>query len=394
MGTTIAGAPVFVTGYRIAFLCGRTQEPWSPLSVRTGIGGSQEALIAMAAALQRLGHSVRVYNSCAAAAGEYDGVVYEDYRAFHRKPSVDLVVVWRWPWLARSLPAGIPAWLWLSEAIDPGPVAAAAHRFRKIVVLSRFHREHYHALPDEKFFRSRNGIHPEHFDEPVERNPYKVVYASSYDRGLLPLLEAWPRVKAAVPEAHLTVFYGFEAARARSFELIRRQRKTWRKLNPVTYWRYRRSVEAAMRRANAEHLGRIGHPDVARQLLSAGIWAYPTASTETSCITAMKAQAAGAVPVVIPSGAVGETVQFGAKTSTSANDYPGRRLPSRVYDEWEALLISLLQDSAKLDPLRARMAAAARQMFAWETVAHEWNAEFARTLTGEAGAQEATDIRV
>jgi glycosyltransferase involved in cell wall biosynthesis len=153
-------------------------------------------------------------------------------------------------------------------------------------------------------------------------------------------------------------------------------------------------MEAAIRRANAQHLGRIGHLEVARQFLSAGIWAYPTASTETSCITAMKAQAAGAVPVVIPSGALDETVEFGVKTSTSANDYPGRRLPPQVYEEWEALLISHLLDPAKLEPLRQRMAAAARQKFAWETVAREWNEEFTRTLTGEAGVQEATDIRV
>ena len=53
----------------------------------------------MAAALERLGHAVRVYNSCGSAAGEYDGVVYQDYRAFGREPSADLVVVWRWPWL-------------------------------------------------------------------------------------------------------------------------------------------------------------------------------------------------------------------------------------------------------------------------------------------------------
>ena len=394
MGTTSAGNPVFVTGYRIDFFCGHSQEPWSPLSVHTGIGGSQEALIAMAAALQRLGHTIRVYNSCGAVAGEYDGVVYEDYRAFGRQTSADLVVVWRWPWLARSLTPGVPAYLWLEDMVEPSAVAAAADRYRKIIVLSRFHRQHYKRLPDEKFFHSRNGIQAEHFDQPVERDPYKVVYGSRYDRGLSQLLEAWPRVKAAVPEAHLTVFYGFESARANSFDLIRRRIKSYWYRNPVAFWIYRRAMEAAMRRASAQHLGRIGHLDVARQFLSAGVWAYPTAFAETSCITAMKAQAAGAVPVVIPSGALDETVEFGIKTSTSANDYPGRRLPPQVYEEWEAALISHLRNPAKLEPLRARMAAAARQKFAWESVAREWNEEFTRTLTGKASIEGAADTRV
>jgi protein O-GlcNAc transferase len=377
MGTTAAWTSVLVIGYRIAFFCGPSQEPWSPLSVSTGIGGSQEALIAMAAGLRRLGHTVRVYNSCGAAAGEHDGVVYEDYRAFGRRPSTDVVVVWRWPWLANSLSPGVPSYLWLEDMVEPTAVAAAAHHFRKIIVLSRFHRLHYSVLPENKFFYSRNGIHPEHFDLAVDRDPYKVVYGSSYDRGLVPLLEAWPRVKAQIPQAHLTVFYGFQAARARSFQLIRPSWSSYRKQNPLTFWMYRRSMLAFMRRAKARHLGRIGHLDVARQFLSAGIWAYPTVFPETSCISAMKAQAAGAVPVVIPSGALDETVAFGAKTSTSANDYPSRLVPHRVYQEWEELLISNLRDPAKVEPLRAPMAAYARQRFAWETIAREWSAEFA-----------------
>lgn len=371
-----------MTSYRIAFFCGRSQETWSPLSVNQGIGGSQESLMANAAALRRLGHAVKVYNSCGAAAGEYDGVVYEDCRAFASRPPADLVVVWRWPWLVNSLAPNIPSVLWLKDMIEPGAVAADAHRYRKLFIQSRFHRRQYAALPEERFFYTRNGINPEHFDQAVERDPYKVVYGSSYDRGLSHLLEAWPRVQAKVPDANLTVFYGFQAARARCFQLIRPSWKSYRNQNPFGYWKYRRATLAGMRRVNAQHLGRIGHLEVAREFLSAGIWAYPTAFPETSCITAMKAQAAGAVPVVIPSGAVDETVRFGAKTSTNANDYASGRIPPSVYEEWEELLVCNLTDPGKLEPLRQRMMADARQRFAWDTVAGEWVAEFTRILGG------------
>jgi hypothetical protein len=336
-----------VTGYRITFSCGRSQEPWSPLSVSTGIGGSQETLIAMARALRQLGHNVRVYSSCAAAAGEYDGVAYEDYRVFGCQTSADLIEVWRRSWLANSLPADVPSVLWLKDMVEPRAVTAAAHLYRKIFIQSRFHRQYYSGLAEEKFFYTRNGIHPEHFDQAVERDPYKVVYGSSYDRGLLHVLKAWPRVSAKVPEAHLTVCYGFEAARARAFQLVRPS------------WRSYRQRE----------------PDRILEI-------YPTVFPETSCITAMKAQAAGALPVVIPSGAVDETVQFGAKTTTSVNDYPRGQLPRRVYEEWEELLISNLRDPAKLEPLRVRMAVDARQRFALGTVAREWSAEFTRILGG------------
>jgi len=88
--------------------------------------------------------------------------------------------------LAGAFPnTGVPAYLWLEDMVEPSAVAAAADRYRKIIVLSRFHRQHYKRLPDEKFFHSRNGIQAEHFDQPVERDPYKVVYGSRYDAGCL-----------------------------------------------------------------------------------------------------------------------------------------------------------------------------------------------------------------
>jgi glycosyltransferase involved in cell wall biosynthesis len=375
-----------VTPYRISFFCGRSQEPWSPRSVATGIGGSQEALIAMAAALRQLGHDVRVYNSCGPAAGEHQGVVYQDYRAFDRSapnPAPDLIIVWRWPWLADLVPPDVPSYLWLHDMLDPSLVAAAAGRYRKIIVLSRFHRARYSMVPEDKVFYSHNGIHLEHFDQPLDRDPYKVVYGSSYDRGLLQLLKIWPDVRAAVPQASLSVFYGFESLRARCFQLIRPSWKRYRGQNPVSYWRLRRATLAALQCAGARHLGRLGHLEVARQFLSAGIWAYPTAFLESHCITAMKAQAGGAFPVVIPSGALSESLEFGARTSTSAQDYADRKLPASVYEEFKDLLIANLRDSANLEPVRAAMASQARQSFSWETVACEWNTEFTRSLSGD-----------
>jgi hypothetical protein len=273
--------------------------------------------------------------------------------------------------LAGAFPAhrSVPAYLWLSEVVEPSAVAAACTSLPEDHRAEPLSPPTVPALPDDRFFCSRNGIYPEHFDQVVERNPFKVVYGSIYDRGLSQLLEAWLRVKAAVPEAHLTVFYGFESTRARSF---RSDPPTDQDLleigTQLAFWIYRRAMEAAMRRASAQHLGRIGHLEVARQFLSAGIWAYPTASAETSCITAMKAQAAGAVPVVIPSGALDETVEFGVKTSTSANDYPGRRLPPQVYEEWEA--------AADLAPPGIRQS--------WNRCAPGWRPQPGRNLRGKA----------
>jgi glycosyltransferase involved in cell wall biosynthesis len=47
-------------------------------------------------------------------------------------------------------------------------------------------------------------------------------------------------------------------------------------------------------------------------------WVYPCSGTELYCMTGIKAQAAGCVPVVIPHMALAETVRVGYKPSPEA----------------------------------------------------------------------------
>ena len=42
------------------------------------------------------------------------------------------------------------------------------------------------------------------------RNLHRVIYTSSYDRGLEHLLKMWPDVKKSVPDAELHIFYGWQ----------------------------------------------------------------------------------------------------------------------------------------------------------------------------------------
>ncbi len=88
----------------------------------------------------------------------------------------------------------------------------------------------------------------------------------------------------------------------------------------------------------------------------------------------MKAQAGGAIPVVISSGALRETVNFGFKTMRGRTDFA--RLPQRIIEEWLAGLIDLLRSPERQARIRREMTPTSRQRFDWARVVEQWNSEF------------------
>ena len=348
---------------RIAFFCYPSAENnWSSSSAESGIGGSEEAVMRMAALLAARGHKVLVCNAPSRPTVEEDGVHYCGYDAL--SGPVDIGIVWRRAGLLarlRRVRAG-RLYLWLHDLVDFASFADRLAWFRRVMLLSRFHRNHYPALGAEKAMITSNGITPEDFARPEPRDPRLMVYGSSYNRGLRTLLENWRRIRSAVPEARLHVFYGWQ---------------TIARMNPARFARLQPYFESLMRQDGITHLGRIGQCEVAREYLRAGIWAYPCSFPETSCISAMKAQAGGAVPAVIPTGALDETVRYGFRTMRSYTDYAGLPIPRRVIEEWLEGLIGLLRAPERQARIRAAMMPECRARFAWPKVADCWEEEFA-----------------
>ena len=204
--------------------------------------------------------------------------------------------------------------------------------------------------------------------KPLVRNPHKIIYGSSYDRGLEHLLKMWPDILKEVPDAELSIFYGWNL-----FDLgysDNPERMAWKE-----------KMTGLMGQPGIRHLGRISHAEVALQNKEAGIWAYPTHFGEISCITAMRAQALGAVPVVIDYGAVSETVQHGIKVKGDIYD-------PETKEEFKKELISLLKDEKRQEKLRKPMMKWAKEHFSWKNVAEQWSEEFKRPKTLEEYAME------
>jgi glycosyltransferase involved in cell wall biosynthesis len=213
-----------------------------------------------------------------------------------------------------------------------------------------------------------NGIDPAEFGPPdPPRNPLQVVYGSDYVRGLRALLESWPTIRRAVPGARLNIFYGWESLEHH---------------NPERATALKREFAPLMTAAGVTHLGRLSHSTVTAQYRQAGIWAYPCSFREVSCISAMKAQAGGAVPVVVPNGALRETVRWGFRTSQNFDEVSDPAAGRAIVREWREGLINLLRSPERQDRTRLEMVPWSKDAFAWSKVADRWEGEFSSALAG------------
>lgn len=190
----------------------------------------------------------------------------------------------------------------------------------------------------------------------MKRHPQWCLYTSSYDRGLEHLLKIWPEVKSAVPEAQLHIFYGWQL-----FEQFYRD-------NPGSMaWKER--MDEMMRYDGVTEHGRLPQPKLRDWYKRCGLWTYPTHFGEISCISAMKAQVWGAVPVVVDYAALNSTVKYGLKIE-------GDIYEKETRDEYQKQLISLLKDPDRQEEIRQPMMKWARENYGWDKVAAQWSEEF------------------
>ena len=187
------------------------------------------------------------------------------------------------------------------------------------------------------------------------RNPKKVIYTSSYDRGLQHLLEIWPDVKKEVPEATLDIFYGWKL-----FDQFYKD-------NPASM-SWKGKMLEMMKAEGVTDNDRVSQAELTKEYESAGIFAYPAHFGEINCISAIKAQAYGAIPVVINYAALRETVQFGIKVDGDVYD-------REVNQEFKKQLIWALQNEEWQKEVRKPMMEWAGNI-TWENVAKQWSSVF------------------
>lgn len=347
----------------IIFYIGGSCEPWTPVTMRDGgIGGSETAVIEMGKRLAAQGHKIRVYGDCLGIEGKYDGVDYIHHTNC-RNIECDVFITSRRPHIMDS-EYNIKYKVSLCWVHDIHCGGALTHeralKIDRFLVLSKWHRDlflsvHKFVHPSQVII-TRNGIDLSRFDAKVNRNPHKAIYSSSPDRGLEVAVRCWPRIRDVVPDAELHVFYGF---------------KTWEISANNMGDRGQQDLIARLKQLLEEHKkygvifkDRINQNELAKEFLSSGVWAYPTWFTETSCITAMEAQAAGLRIITSPIAALNETV--GPRGIMISGDW----LSKDYQDNWTNAVIQMMLKLGDED--RMSLQQYAKDNFGWNSLAIDW----------------------
>lgn len=372
----------------VAIVCGSSAlGAWGPWSLNEGIGGSEEAVIQLSEHLRTLGWKVTVYATPGENAGDYQHnepfihgptqredmtyVSWKHYWEFNGRDTFDVLIGWRDPTLFDKAFKARKRYLWLHDVIDKEElIPQRLDNLEKVIFVSQYHRDLFPVVPDHKAFVSGNGIDPQQFEvkgaeSRPQRDPYKVVYMSAHERGQEILQRIWPDVVKAVPKAHLHCYYGWAG-----YDFVNKD-------NPERMLWKDRIIQQQKSLPNFTDHGKINHKQVAREFMSAGVWAYPTAFPEVYCITGAKAMMGGAWPVVSDFAAIPEIVPYGDKIKIEEldKDIHVGKWTEELLEEYKQMLIHRLNNPATTQD-RFDMAAFAANERSWERTASGWNDEF------------------
>lgn len=329
-------------------------EPWDPESIKKGITGSEEAVIYVAKELAKLGYKVTVYgdppngsvHSMPGANPRYVNYLAPD------EEKLDIAISWRMPHKSLEFKKrASKVFLWPHDTYYWKLPEAQINGFDDVLWLTEWQRAQWISINPSfaKFTKIiGNGITPRQFKKLKEReNPYSCIYGSNYSRGLEVLLNAWPNVKKQFPKATLDIYYGWQH---------------WGMMTPEKEAKLRAQV-VSLEGAGVKEHGLVSHEQLNRAYENASFWTYPCIAPEVFCITALRAQLAGAVPVIIQGSGLHETVPHGYSCKT--------------VEEYEATLIKAMQDAEKISmEERKTMGDFVLKRYTWAKIARKWKEVF------------------
>lgn len=338
-----------------------------------GIGGSETAHIECALRLAKRGHEVISYSPIKDTTQKnYKGVTWLD--------SKDADFSLKGNWFISREPQVIDKFtkehkgqkisLVMQDTFYHTLDKKRAEKFNYLLPLCFSHKNHTtKQLPDskDKIVQSSNGIRTDIIKkiekEGIKRDPHKLFFASSPDRGLVALLMIFKKAKELIPDLTLEIAYGFDNIEKFSGEELDIPLGD----EKVT----RRQIMKLADQEGVQMIGRIGQMELYRKWFETGVWLHPSAVfPETSCITSMDAQACGAIPITSPLWALADNVKYGYFIQGQPLTDPLIRL---IYlEKLKDLLIK--RDQKEVETMRVEMMEYARKRFDWNNIVDQYEA--------------------
>jgi glycosyltransferase involved in cell wall biosynthesis/predicted Zn-dependent protease len=341
------------------------------------LGGSESALCYLAEALAGAGHEVFVIHP--AGHGEVSRGVRSlplMGQTLPPLPPLDALVVLNLAGQGRALRAAVgPSVrliLWTQHALDQPAVVplhepaerAAYDAFAFVSEWQRRQYVHQFGLDAETTVVLRNGIGPAFQslfaeDEPIRPakvQPPVLAYTSTPYRGLDLLLDAFPRIRQAVPGVILKVFSSMGVYQLPEAEDSAR-----------FGWLYRRCRETE----GIAYIGSRPQPELAAELKAASVLAYPNSYPETSCIAVLEAMAAGCVVVTSRRAALPETTAGFGRLVPPDDDRPAY-VDAFVGETVQALTDLTGADGAAVEEKLRRQVAHVNRIHSWTGLAGQW----------------------
>lgn len=335
-----------------------SQTPWT-----TGIGGSETCHIEMAEILKSRNHKVISYNKLKLDETCGVGWLDEEYLTIGENQNW---FIFRDPYFfdRKDLAGKRNQYVFVAQDVDYDWNEDRLSKVDKYMCLCKTHADYtirkYPQLSG-RIIISSNGIRSSYIKELGEnylggRNPKRLMYASSPDRGLLLILENWFRIRERVPEAELHIFYGFNNVD----EIVKRLGGN---SDLVVL---KSEIEDLLKQPGIVFHGRKNQRDIYFEWMKSGVFFYPSDWPETSCISIMEAQACGAIPVTNKYWAQGENCLNGILIDgvPQRDDLTKHRMIRYCID--------LLQDTEYQESLRKQCIEDALDSFDWEKIATQW----------------------
>lgn len=336
-------------------------------SVKQGIGGSETSHVEMAWRLAQRGHEVITYAPIKKSTKQdWRGTKwYPIEKANFKKAGV--WIIYRSPeMIEKFMPRRKSQQVWLlwQDWDYPTLTEKRAINFDRHITLCKAHGRYMldkYPFVGKRLWLSSNGIKRELIEEiekeNITKNPKRVMYASSPDRGLKEALIIFKKAREYVPDLEFHSFYGFNNLD----KLIKGKPNSPMAKNKA-------EIMELLKQDGVHFHGRIPQQQLYREWFKTGIMLYCTNFFETSWITGQEAQAMGAIPLFSPIFAQAENAKWGIGIEGSAAD-------SLTHARFAAELVRLATHPELQEKMRIDMMMWARNRFDWEVFVTQWELE-------------------